>query len=136
MSEPEPIQPLKAPPGGVVPLAPRGSTHNWGFHVAIVGLSTSLALLAATFLQQGIDAFIYGPPPEGVISGADRFEQLCIGLLLLLNPPLPPLMLLTEVLFAAWLPPSVANALFLIVLPAWWGLLAWLMARRSEPASR
>ena len=134
---------------GLSPDAPpEGAPHNveapgqsalqpgWGTRIAIIGFAASLALFAGAFLQQGIDAWIYGPLPEGVITCADGFEKVCMALLLLLNPQLFAFMVVSVVIPSAWMPSSIANALFLVLIPAWWLLLARLSAQRPQANTR
>ena len=102
-----------------------------GLHVAVVGFAASVALFAGVLLQRGVDAWIYGPFPEGVVTCAGTFEKLCLALLLLFNPQLFAFIVASLALPSAQLPASVANALFLSLFPAWWGLLAWLTRSRS-----
>ena len=101
-------------------------------HVAIVGLALTLAFFAGAFLQRGVDAWIYGPLPAGVITCSDPFERVCIALLLLLNPQLLAFISAFVVLPLAWLPAVFANALFVALIPAWWGLVAWLAKQPSR----
>ena len=136
MSDPEASQPPEAVPHCVAPSGRWALQRSWGVHLAIVGLAASLALFAGAFLQQGVDAWIYGPLPEGVITCPDGFEKACMAFLLLLNPQLFVFMVVSVVLPSAWLPPSIANPLFLALIPAWWGLLARLSAQRPLRTSQ